>query len=413
MYEPNFEPRRSHTLLICLLVAAFSFVLGWQATVWGFLGDDKDAREAEIRSTLFLKNDEVKDPLNMSLFWTVWSKVEDKYVDVDQIKEENVIYGAISGMVYGLDDPYTVFMTPDETIEFTESLEGKLEGIGAELTIKDGYLIVVSPLRASPAERAGLLPKDIIYKIDGALSSEMSLLQAVMAIRGERGTTVTLTIIREGVETPFDVSIVRDSIDIESVSVEYLDDDIVYIGVNQFNDKTNEEFGKAISALVLEEPKGLIVDFRFNGGGYLDIAVDLLSYLLPTGEDAVTIRERSKADSIIKTNGKPKLLNVPLVVLVNESSASASEIVAGAIQDHKRGILMGAQTFGKGSVQEVQTFADGSSLRMTIARWFTPEGRNIDEVGIMPDIIVEITDEDIEEEYDAQKEAAIEYLLNL
>lgn len=413
MYENNFEKPRSHTWLICLLVAIFSFVLGWQATVWGFLGGEKDKTDDEIHSLLFLKTDEVEDPLNMNLFWTVWSKIEDKYVDVEQIKEENIIYGAIGGLVQGLDDPYTVFMTPDETVEFTESLEGKLEGIGAELTIKDGHLTVVSPLRASPAERAGLLPKDIIYKIDGKLSSEMTLLQAVMAIRGEKGTTVNLTIIREGVETPFDVSIVRDSIDIESVTVERTDDDIVYLGVNQFNDKTNEEFGKAISDLILDEPKGIIVDLRFNGGGYLDIAVDLLSYLLPTGEEAVIIRERSKADSIIKTNGKPKLLNVPLVVLVNESSASASEIVAGGVQDHERGILMGTQTFGKGSVQEVETFADGSSLRMTIARWFTPNERNIDEVGIMPDIIVEITDEDIEEEYDAQKEAAIEYLLNL
>ncbi len=409
MYENNFETRRSYTWLICLLVAVFAFVLGWQATIWGVLGD---GRVVEEDKTLPFSTNDI-DPLDMNLFWTVWSKVESKYVDVEDIKEDNVIYGAISGMVRGLGDPYTVFMTPDEAIEFTETLEGKLEGIGAELTIKDGYLIIVSPLRASPAERAGLLPKDIVYKIDGKLTSEMTLLQAVMAIRGEKGTTVTLTIIREGVDTPFDVSIVRDSIDIESVSVEYLDGDIVYLGVNQFNDKTNEEFGNAISDLVLDEPKGVIVDLRFNGGGYLDIAVDLLSYLLPTGEEAVTIRERSKPDSVIKTNGKPKLLNVPLVVLVNESSASASEIVAGGIQDHKRGILMGTQTFGKGSVQEVEMFADGSSLRMTIARWFTPDGRNIDEVGIMPDIIVELTDEDIEAEHDAQKEAAVEYLLNL
>ena len=411
MYGNNFKSKRSHTPLICLSVAIFSFLLGWQATALGVLGDKTLFERDKDAIPLVEKKEE--EPLDLRLFWTVFGRVENKYVDVENIYDKEMVYGAIRGLVEALDDPYTVFMTPEESVEFAASLDGKLEGIGAELTVKDRNLIIVTPLRSSPAEKAGLLPRDIIYKIDGDSAADMTLLQAVMAIRGEKGTSVTLTIIREGVDMPFDVTIVRDSIDIESVSVEYLDDEIVYLGINQFNDKTNEEFGNAISKLILDEPKGVIVDLRFNGGGYLDIAVDLLSYLLPTGKDAVSIRERSRPDSIIKTNGKPKLLNVPLVVLVNESSASASEIVAGGIQDHKRGVIMGMQTFGKGSVQEVDTFADGSSLRMTIARWFTPDGRNIDEVGITPDIIVEITEEDIEEGRDVQKEAAIKYLKEL
>lgn len=414
MYN-NFNPnssysKRTYSFFIYLLVAVFSFALGWQATTLGVFGQADSGQDKS--SSLPIFNDEAKRGIDLELFWTVWGRLEDKYVDVDNVQNDQMVYGAIKGMVDAIGDPYTVFMTPEETAEFSSNLEGKLEGIGAELTVKDKNLIVVSPLRGSPAEKAGLLPKDIIYKIDEKLASDMTLLEAVMSIRGEKGSTVNLSIIREDIEESFDVSIVRDSIDIESVTIEKLADNIVYLGVNQFNDKTNEEFGTAISELILNEPKGVIVDLRFNGGGYLDIAVELLSYLLPSDTDAVLIKERGKKDSMMKTNGNPKLLNVPLVVLVNESSASASEIVAGAIQDHKRGIIMGAKTFGKGSVQEVDSFVDGSSIRMTIAKWFTPSGRSIDKVGLVPDILVEISEEDVKKEYDAQKEAAIEYLNN-
>ncbi len=411
MYQNNFKSGGKKRLIIYLLICVFGFVLGWQATMQGFLGKSQEPKDQKISE--LITNKDKKEDIDLNLFWTVWGKIEGQYIKEEMVEEKNMIYGAIRGMVDSLDDPYSIFMTPEETKEFSASLEGRLEGIGAELTIKDKNLIIVTPLRASPAERAGLLPKDIIYKINGELASEMTLFQAVMNIRGKKGTTVTLTIIREGVDNPFDVTIVRESIDIESVTVENLEGDIVYLGVNQFNDKTNDEFGKAISKLILSEPKGVIVDLRFNGGGYLDIAVELLSYLLPTDTEAVLIKEKNKSDVTMRTNGKPKLLKTPLVVLVNESSASASEIVAGAIQDHQRGIVMGATTFGKGNVQEVDTFFDGSSLRMTIAKWYTPQGRSIEEVGITPDILVEITEEDIENEYDRQKETAIEYLKNL
>ncbi|MDA1060844.1 MAG: S41 family peptidase [bacterium] len=391
-------------------VAVLFFIVGWQLSYNGFLGESKNKfdKVSNDDSEIVEESD-----VDMDLFWLVWSELEEKYVDVDVIQDESMVYGAIEGMVNALDDPYTVFMTPEQSEQFSSNLEGTLEGIGAELTVEDKQLVVVSPLRKSPAEKAGLLSRDIIYKIEGELASKMTLVEAVMKIRGEKGTTVVLTIIRDGLDEPFDVSIVRDSIDIESVTVEQLDNEIVYLSVNQFNDKTNDEFGKAISELILNEPKGLIVDLRFNGGGYLDIAVELLSYLLPSDTHVVTIRERGKEEEKLLSNGNPKLLNVPLVVIVNDSSASASEIVAGAIQDIKRGIVMGVQSYGKGSVQEVESFNDGSSLRMTIAKWYTPNDRSIDKVGLTPDIIVEITDDDIENEYDRQKQEAIEYLENL
>lgn len=409
-YYPN---KNSLNWFYYLIVGIICFALGWQATVWGLIGDKKGPIDDYLDTPIL--NGQNGHEVDMDLFWTVWGELEDRYVDLEALQNDDMVYGAIQGMVDALGDPYTVFMTPKESTEFNASLEGTLEGIGAELTVKDKNLVIVSPLRGSPSEKAGLLPGDIIYKIEGEFANEMTLIEAVMKIRGENGTTVTLTIIRDNLEDPFDVSIVRDSIDIESVSVEKLDNAIVYLSVNQFNDKTSDEFGKAISEMLLDEPEGLIVDLRFNGGGYLDIAVDLLSYLLPSDTEAVTITERGKDDNnnVMYTNGSPKILNVPLVVIVNESSASASEIVAGAVQDHKRGVVLGVKTFGKGTVQEVENFSDGSSIRMTIAKWYTPEGRNIDKIGLTPDIIVEITDEDIENEYDAQKEAAIEYLENL
>jgi len=386
-----------------ILIASLGFVGGWQLTESGFLDDGSDSGSMS----------ETISHTDLGLFWEVWGVLNNKYVEEDVVDAEERVHGAIKGMVRSFGDPYTVFMTPDETESFSASLEGTLEGIGAELTVEDSALTVVTPLKNSPAERAGLLPGDFIYQIEGEVTSDMSLFDAIMKIRGEKGTTVTLTIIRDGVSQPFDVSIVRDSIDIESVSREDLDGEIVYISVNQFNDKTNNEFNKIVSELVLNEPKGVIVDLRFNGGGFLDIAVELLSYFFPSDTEAVIIKERGKEDNVMLTNGNPKLLNVPLVVLINEGSASASEIFAGAVQDHERGILMGTQSFGKGSVQEVLTFKDGSSIRVTIAKWLTPDGNSINEVGLEPDIKVEISDEDIELEYDAQKEAALKYLIDL
>jgi len=402
--------KRSYHFLIYILVAVVSFVLGWQAVGFGYLsGGGVNIN----RNGIVEKESDIANDIDLDLYWTIWEQLDKYYFDEDKLDEETLIYGSIKGLVDSLGDPYTVFMTPEESEEFSASLEGTLEGIGAELTVEGNNLVIVSPLRNSPAEKAGLLPGDIIFLIEGEPASEMTLFDAIMSIRGEKGTTVTLTIIRDGLEDAFEVSIVRDTIDIESVTIEKLDGDITYISVNQFNDKTNEEFGKAISGMILDEPKGIIVDLRYNGGGYLDIAVELLSYLLPANTEAVIVKQRGIEEDVQLTNGNLKILNVPLVVLINEGSASASEIVAGSIQDHERGILIGTQSFGKGSVQEVDSFADGSSIRLTIAKWYTPNDRNIDEVGLIPDIVVEISDEDIENEFDSQKEAAREYLLNL
>ncbi len=406
MYEQGSKNR----FFVWAAVLAFSFILGWQAVAFGYL-DAKPLFTFGGDGSIVVRDYE--ESVDMSLFWLIWSEMNDKYVEESPVNDEDRLYGAVKGLVKSYDDPYTTFMTPSETDEFNNSLDGTLEGIGAEITIEEDLLTIVTPLKDSPAEKAGLLPKDIIRKIDGEPTDDLTIFEAVSKIRGEKGTPVVLTIFRNTATLPFEVSIIRDSINIDSVTVEKLDEGITYLSVNRFNDKTNEQFGKAVSDIILEDPKGLIVDLRFNGGGYLDIAVELLSYLLPSDTEAVVIKERGMVDDKMKTNGNPKILSVPLVVLINGGSASASEIVAGAIQDHDRGIVMGTKSFGKGSVQEVEKFNDGSSLRLTIAKWFTPKGRTIDHVGLDPDVVVEITEDDLANEYDSQKGKALEYLLGL
>ncbi len=400
------------------------FLFGWESSSYYVLhhsATTQQVSEADVSPVAalssLLSSSQTKDKngeADLTTFWRVWRILADKYVDEHSINQQDMVYGAIKGMVSALDDPYTAYMTPDETKEFNQNLEGKLEGIGAELTVKDKSLVVVSPLKDSPAEKAGLKPEDIVYKIDGNLTSEMTLFDAIMKIRGPKGTNVTLTIIRMDKDEPFDITITRASVEIESVSMEDKKNGIFYISINQFNDNTMPEFYDKVNQLLLKEPKGLILDLRNNGGGYLDIAVDILSELLKGQKEAVTIKQRlSSDDETLYVSGKPHLADVPVAVLINHGSASASEIVAGAIQDHKRGILIGEQSFGKGSVQEVDKLSDGSSLRVTIAKWYTPKGNNIDKVGIKPDMIVEISKEDAKVEKDTQLETALKYLKDL
>lgn len=412
---------RRRTSLFILVIAIFSFLFGWEASRIALMqyGTPEEKAKVVRLPSPSQKISEVFDgyqfsDVDLGLFWDVWKRVNENYVDAEVLNIDDRVYGAIKGMVASIGDPYTVFMTPDETQEFDQTLSGTLQGIGAELSVKDGNLVVISPLKNSPAEKAGLLPGDIVYKIEGKLTNEMTLFEAVIKIRGQKGTSVTLTVIRKGVSSPFDVIIVRDNIHIESVSWEDEGKGIFYISINQFSDSTKTEFNKVVSDILLKEPKALILDLRFNGGGYLDIAVDILSEFLASDEEAVMIKRRDgERKEVVKVSGASRLKDIPVVVLANNGSASASEIVAGAIQDHKRGIVIGEKTFGKGSVQEVEKLKDGSSLRITIAKWLTPLGRSIDGVGIEPDIKVALTPEDVKKEKDPQLDEALKYVKEL
>jgi carboxyl-terminal processing protease len=388
--------------LIILLI--FVFALGWNVGA-GQIRQINGSFSIEKQAPKISSSDKV----DMQLFWDVWSILASKYVDPTILDYKNMIYGAIRGMVYSLEDPYTTFLTPKENKDFQESINGTLEGIGAELTLRDGMITVVSPLKGSPAKKAGIQPEDVILKVNGENIQDFSLEQVVMRIRGPKGSKVKLTLGRKGQSEPFDVEILRETININSVDWKMIDG-IAHIELNQFGGKTRGEFTKAISEIQLKRPKGVILDLRYNGGGYLDGAVDIASEFMEKGK-VVSVKKRNPIeDEVTYVTGKARMATVPMVVLINKGSASASEIVAGAIRDNGRGTIIGETSFGKGTVQEVQNLIDGSSLRITIAKWFTPSNVNISKVGITPDKEVKRTIEDIKANKDPQLDAAVEFL---
>ena len=359
----------------------------------------------------------VTDPekeVDMSLLWGVWRILIKHYIAPDELEATKLLFGAVEGMVRAVGDPYTTFMTPAQNKDFRQSLEGKLQGIGAELAFRDGLIVIVAPLKGSPAQKAGLLPEDVIVEVDGINIEGENLNQVVQRIRGQKGTTVTLTIDRPGALESKQFSIVRDEILIPSVEsnlIETGSGTLGYIALNQFGDTSVDEFQKSLAELLKNDLKGLIMDVRFNGGGYLEGAVELTSLFLRQGK-VVSVERRSTEPEHHYVYGRPVVPDLPLVVLINQGSASASEIVAGALQDHKRATIIGMKSFGKGTVQEVLDLPGGSSLRVTTARWLTPSGKNLGKEGVHPDIVVDRTAKDFEEDKDPQLKAAEEWLLD-
>lgn len=394
----------------------YKALLTWVLIGTGFGWTLNSLVDQEAANGSTQESTELEEQVDLSLLWDVWSALEENYFDTHKLETQAQVYGAIEGLVESLDDPYTVFMDPDETESFHQSLEGEFEGIGAELTVEDGLLTVVSPLKGSPAEEAGLLPKDIIYMVDGKPTSDMTLFDAIQSIRGEPNTEVKLIVIREGADEPIEITILRQKINVPSVELEFNEQNgknIAYMTISQFGDNTNSEFRNAVAKILISNVDSLILDLRFNGGGYLEASVDILSEFFEEKEKAVIVKKRNESDEIIYTYGNGQLTSVPMVVLINEGSASASEIVAGAMQDYKRAVVMGVTSYGKGSVQELSQLNDGSSLRMTIAKWYTPNDRTIDQTGITPDVIIEMESSEANTENDTQLKSALEYLGNL
>jgi len=347
--------------------------------------------------------------IDFNLFWEVWDSLHQNYVDQEKLTDKELFYGALKGMVAAVGDPYTVFMDPKVSKEFSDDLAGTFEGIGAEIGIKDDLLTVVAPLPDMPAEKAGLKAGDKILYINKESTAGMSVDVAVSKIRGAKGTEVTLTIGRVGAAGTKDYMIKRDKIVVKSVRTEMRKDGIYVIKVSSFNNDTDDLFNKAVADVIQKNPRGVILDLRNNPGGYLETAIDMASKWVDKG---IIVSEKfsdSKKNDHM-SRGRALLKGYKTVVLVNEGSASASEIVAGALQDNGKATILGAKTFGKGSVQTLNELKDGSSIKVTIAKWLTPRGRSINEHGIEPDRYVNFTIEDFNDGKDPQLDRALDIM---
>lgn len=322
---------------------------------------------------------------NLRVFAEVLSVVQKNYVE--EVNSKDLIYSAIKGMLSSL-DPHSSFMTPEMYKEMQVDTKGEFGGLGIQIGVKDKMLTVISPIEDTPAYRAGIKAGDKITKIDGKNTRDMTLSEAVDNMRGPKGTNVTLSILREDFAQPKDFTLMRDIIKIKSVKSKIIDGDIGYVKINQFQEKTDSDLDKALREFDGKNLKGLIVDLRNDPGGLLNMAVDVAGEFLPPGKLVVYIKGRNGEKDEFFTNNKQPRADIPIVVLVNEGSASASEIVAGCLQDWGRAVILGTQTFGKGSVQTVLGLSDGSGLRLTTAKYYTPKDRSIQNTGIKPDIEV-------------------------
>lgn len=351
--------------------------------------------------------------LDYSAANAVWEVIDKDYLRSDDVEQDKLKYGLAKGLVNSLGDIHSSFLDPNEARAFIQGLQGDLEGIGAELKLRDGIVEIVSPLPNSPAEQAGLRPGDVITRVDGEhLGIIENLFDVVMKIRGPKGTDVTLTILSEDSVEQKEVTITRDSIHIEAVEWEEITQNgqqIAHVKLATFSEQVGEELGNVIRQVNTSGIDKMILDLRFNGGGYLDGAVDVSSYFLDSSVPVVHVKSSDGKDTR-NTQRQSVSFSGDLVVLINDSSASASEIVAGAIQDYERGTVVGTTSFGKGSVQEVHPFYDESLMRITIAEWLTPKERSIEGQGIEPDEIIELDFDEFLEGVDNQKQAAIDVL---
>lgn len=386
--------KKSNPILVTLIVGILCGILGYQLGHY-YLGVEWDNYRPTVKAENLTPPQSAQN-IDFKLFWDTWNLVSQNYVDKKAIDPQKMYYGAIQGMVAALGDPYTVFLPPEAQQASTEELGGSFSGVGIELGYnKDKNLVVIAPLEGTPAEKAGIVAGDVIVKIGDKDSSNISLPDAVSLIRGPSGTEITLEIYHEGDTKTKPVTLKRDTIIVKSVT--YLDKktpqgkNISYIKLSRFGERTEQEWTDAVSRTLASAPSGVILDLRNNPGGYLGGAVDIGSEFIATGQNIALREEANGNKENYPVNRNGKLLKLPLIVLVNKGSASASEIVAGAIQDLKRGRLVGDQTFGKGTIQDTHNLEGGTGIHITIAKWLTPNGNWVHNAGLTPDVKVEAT----------------------
>lgn len=342
-----------------------------------------------------------------ALFWEAWNIIDQEFYDRKALDAQKRTYGAITGMVEALGDPHTSFASPAQSSVNEGDLKGSFDGIGVTVEMLDRMVVVVAPLPDTPGEKAGIRAGDIIMAVNDEKLDGLSLTEAVSRIRGPRGTEVRLTIFRQGMREPMQISVMRDEIKVASVKVETMADDIAYVRITSFTEATTRNLTDGLRSVMETNPKGIILDLRNDPGGLLEVSLDVTSVFQKTGTLLYEEDKDGKRTSFAARR-MPVQMDQPMVVLVNRGSASASEIVAGALKDTGRAKLIGQRTFGKGSVQTIQELSDGSTLRVTIAHFFTPSGADINQVGIQPDVTVDLTDDDIKASRDPQLDKATE-----
>lgn len=364
--------------------------------------------------------------IDFAPMWVVLEKIQDDYYDKKAINGEKLLNGAIAGMVDSLGDPYTVYLPSQENQDFKQGLAGKFEGIGAELGTKANAIVVVKPLYGSPAQKAGIRIGDTILKINEESTQGITTAQAVEKIRGPKGTAVTLTVLHLDEDRPVPIKIVRDEITVKSVEgwikpVSQIKEvklpnskaEIMYVRLSQFGDNTNQEWLSLINSLDMQrknrDVRGVVLDLRYNPGGYLNDAVFIASEFIPSGKTVVMQEDGRQQRSKMDVSRKGLLLDIPVVVLINKGSASASEIVAGALRDHGRARLVGETSFGKGTIQQAEDLGAGAGIHVTVAKWLTPEGTWVHKKGLEPDVKVGVDTKD--QAHDAQLEKAIQELV--
>lgn len=396
---------------VALVVVSLA-LLGGVFSLGYFSGVRNKPAISEV-STLINKEVGKPEQTDFSLFWQAWSTLNQKFVGSTTPEDTEKVWGAIEGLAASYGDPYTTFFPPEEAKNFEDTVSGNFSGVGMEVGIRDGALVVVAPLKNTPAYRAGVKAGDAILKIDSVEASALPVEKAIKLIRGEKGTTVTLTLSREGTTAPLVIPVVRDTIDIPTVDTELRKDGVFVLRLYNFSALSPGLFKEGLREFLESGSDKLVIDLRNNPGGYLEAAVDMASWFLPVGkvivsEDYGKSREsdeyRSKGYDIFTDKLK-------LAILINGGSASASEILAGALHDYKKAILVGEKSFGKGSVQELVALPGSTSLKVTIARWLTPNGTSISGNGIAPDVSVKQTEADAKKLIDTQLEKAVETLL--
>ncbi|PIR43458.1 hypothetical protein COV24_02545 [candidate division WWE3 bacterium CG10_big_fil_rev_8_21_14_0_10_32_10] len=396
--------KKINTIFLNLLLAIFCLSIGYFV---GEKGYRLEVKNKQVFVDVKNKTPNYNLTADFSTFWQVWEDVNTKHLD-KPLNTQDLVYGATKGMVEAIGDPYTLYLKPRENNSSDEVLKGEYQGIGAELTTKDDIVTIVSPFDSSPAKKAGLRPNDQILSVNDETTAGLSLYEVVDKIKGPKGTEVKLLIGRKDVK-PFEVSLVRDTINLDTVSYKKEDNNIAYIRISRFGEKTNTEWDDTINNIILHEPntRSIVLDLRGDPGGYLNSAVHVASDFISKG--TVVKEELSDGTSrSLPVDHAGKLLDKKLIVLVDEGSASASEILAGALRERASAQIVGMTTFGKGTVQQPVDYNDGSGLNVTIGKWLTPEGYWVHKVGLEPDIKVELSEDDINNQNDLQLQKAIE-----